>query len=317
MADVDNLTGLTPVDLSDIKGTSSTGVDTGTYPNPEVIDPPKKRGRPKQEKHVDGPQVRPMRSPLNDASMSYFETYSVPAGMIRDSISELNSIEGRINADLEAVRASRTLKSKYLYISNLTGALTGTIGTKISAIREMRSMIDQANNFELKRQQQLKINEQDSDDKIVSDMFNAYLNYNPGTLAQAKMAPVAIPSQYTNLSTNGIEITAAPGGPAIAATSSDPGYDHYINNMTPQQNLMMQDSNPYSETVLVYDQSTQNKWFEVIDTRTGNPIPNVEVPADFIRDSCTIDIRKGIARNASLNQTYKLKLVGIRRDDEF
>jgi hypothetical protein len=317
MADVDNLTGLTPVDLSDIKGTSSTGVDTGTYTNPEVIDPPKKRGRPKQEKHVDGPQVRPMRSPLNDASMSYFETYSVPAGMIRDSITELNSIEGRINADLEAVRASRTLKSKYLYISNLTGALTGTIGTKISAIREMRSMIDQANNFELKRQQQLKINEQDSDDKIIADMYNAYLNYNPGNLNMAASNNVAIPASYTNTAhPDAVSIGISPTGAPIMQTA-DPGFDNYMKNMTPQQNAMLMDSNPFVETVLVYDQSTQNKWFEVIDTRTGAMVPNMEVPNDFVKDGCVVDIRKGIARNASLNQTYKLKLVGFRAEDEF
>ena len=309
----ENATGLPSISLTELKG---DGSDT-KFVDAEVLDTPKKRGRPKEQKHIDGPQVRSARSPLNDASMSYLETYTTPANMINNSITELNDLEIRINQDLEAVRASRTLKSKYLFIANLTGALTSTIGTKISAVRELRQMIDQANNFELKRQQQLKINEQDSDDKIIADMYNAYLNYNPGNLNMAASNNVAIPASYTNTAhPDAVSIGIGPTGAPIMQTA-DPGFDNYMKNMTPQQNAMLMDSNPFVETVLVYDQSTQNKWFEVIDTRTGMMVPNMEVPNDFVKDGCVVDIRKGIARNASLNQTYKLKLVGFRNDDEF
>jgi hypothetical protein len=314
MSDNENATGLPSISLSDLTG---NGTDP-KYVEPDVIDAPKKRGRPKEQKHVDGPQVRAVRSPLNDATMSYLETYSTPANMINNSITELNDLEIRINQDLEAVRSSRTLKSKYLYIANLTGALTSTIGTKISAVRELRQMIDQANNFELKRQQQLKINEQDSDDKIIADMYNAYLNYNPGSLNGGPgRVQMNIPASYTNLAHNdAIPVGIGVDGNPMVQTS-DPGFEAYLKNMTPQQNAMLMDSNPFVETVLVYDQSTQNKWFEVIDTRTGAMVPNMEVPNDFVKDGCVVDIRKGIARNASLNQTYKLKLVGFRAEDEF
>lgn len=309
----DSSTGLPSISLTELKG---DGSDT-KYIEPEVLDAPKKRGRPKEQKHADGPQVRSARSPLNDASMSYLETYSTPANMINNSITELNDLEIRINQDLEAVRSSRTLKSKYLYIANLTGALTSTIGTKISAVRELRQMIDQANNFELKRQQQLKINEQDSDDKIIADMYNAYLNYNPGSLNMPVNANVNIPASYTNLAhSNAVGVGVSVDGTPIVQ-NSDLGFEAYMRNLTPQQNAMLMEKNPYVETVLVYDQSTQNKWFEVIDTRTGMPVPNMELPNDFVKDGCVVDIRKGIARNASLNQTYKLKLVGFRADDEF
>ena len=279
----------------------------------EVLDPPKKLGRPKKEKHIDGPQVR-NRSPLNDSTMGYMETYSVPATMVNNAILELNDIEGRINADLELVRSSRTLKGKYMYIANLTGALTSTIGTKVSAIRELRSMIDQANNFELKRQQQLKINEQDSDDKIIADMYNAYINYNPGAMMNpGQLAPgaqIRIPASYTNANhSEGVSI--------VGPTGQDVGFNDYMNNLTPQQNGMLQEHNPFVETVLVYDQTNHTKWFECIDTRTGMPVPNMELPNDFVRDGCNVDIRRGIARNAQLNQTFKLKVVGTRVSDEF
>ncbi|MBQ8130931.1 MAG: hypothetical protein IJ193_00405 [Bacilli bacterium] len=288
------------VDLTSLKGNGSTAAT-----EVEVIEATK-RGRPKKKEHVEGPQVRAARSPLNDSTMSYLETYTAPATLVNNAITELNDIEARINADLEAVRMSRTLKSKYLYIANLTGALTSTIGTKVSAIRELRSMIDQANNYELKRQQQLKINEQDSDDKIIADMYNAYINYNPGTAAPGA-ANMVMPTQYINSNHNeGVNI----GG-------LDTGFANYMNNLTPQQNAMIQERNPFIETVLVYDQTNHTKWFEVIDTRTGMPVPNMELPNDFVKDGCTVDIRNGIARNASLNQTFKLKVVGMRAADEF
>jgi len=303
-------TGALNIKLTDLKGNGSTT----TNPDIEVIEPAPKRGRPRKEKHEDGPQVR-TRSPLSDSSMTYLETYTIPATMVNNAITELNDIEARINSDLELVRASRTLKGKFMYIANLTGSLTSVIGTKVNAIRELRSMIDQANNFELKRQQQLKINEQDSDDKIIADMYNAYINYNPGgmnmTAAAAPSLPpgaqVRIPSTYTNVN--------HPEG--VDLGTQDTGFNNYMANLTPQQNGMLQEHNPFVETVLVYDQTNHTKWFEVIDTRTGMPVPNMELPNDFVKDGCNIDIRRGIARNAQLNQTYKLKVVGIRASDEY
>lgn len=297
------------MNLTNLKGNGSSSAPV------EVIEPSTtpKRGRPKKKEHEDGPQIR-TRSPINDSTMTYLETYTVPATMVNNAIGELNDIESRINADLEMVRNSRTLKGKYMYIANLTGALTSTIGTKVSAIRELRSMIDQANNFELKRQQQLKINEQDSDDKIIADMYNAYINYNPGSMGGMVSpnlppgAQVRIPASYTNVN--------HPEGIDIGSTS-DTGFDNYMSNLTPQQNGMLQEHNPYVETVLVYDQTNHTKWFEVIDTRTGMPVPNMELPNDFVKDGCNVDLRRGIARNAQLNQTYKLKVVGVRASDEF
>ena len=88
-------------------------------------------------------------------------------------------------------------------------------------------------------------------------------------------------------------------------------------NLTPEQNAMIQGTNPNIETVVVYDQSSHNRWFENINTLTGEPVPNLPVPNDFVLNGTNIDIRHGIARNASLNQTYKLKVVGIAAADEF
>lgn len=287
--------------------------DTTSVVNMEDANKPK-RGRPKKEHKEPAPSVRRVPTPLN-SDMAYIETYAQPIGLLRESIGQLTTMEQRVLEDINAIRASKTLKSKYVYLANLTGAYTGLVSTKISAARELKSIYTDANNFELKKQQQLKIDERDSDDKIISDMYAKMLNTPVGTIANGTIN-MAIPPSYIN-SNVGTPIITAANGQSYAAESEDAGFNSYMNNLTPEQNSMMQESNPYIETVLVYNQSDQNKWFEVIDTRTGMPVPNMPIPNDFVKDGCTVDIRHGIARNASLNQTYKLKLVGVRGADEF
>lgn len=287
--------------------------DTTSSVNMEDANKPK-RGRPKKEHKEPAKSIRRVPTPLN-SDMAYIETYAQPISLLRESIGQLTTMEQRVLEDINAIRASKTLKSKYVYLANLTGAYTGLVSTKISAARELKSIYSDANNFELKKQQQLKVDERDSDDKIISDMYAKMLNTPVGTVGNGTIN-MAIPPSYIN-SNVGTPIITAANGQSFATENEDAGFTNYMKNLTPEQNSMMQESNPYIETVLVYNQSDQNKWFEVIDTRTGMPVPNMPVPNDFVKDGCSVDIRHGIARNASLNQTYKLKLVGVRGADEF
>lgn len=269
-----------------------------------------KRGRPKKKPIDEGVSVR-HRSPLN-SDMPYTETYQTPANMVANTIVQLDQLGNQLHDDLQKVRSARTLKNKYLYITNLSGSLTGILSSKISAIKELRGMITDANNFELKKQNQLKINEKDSDDKIIMDMYNAYLNAPVGTLGNRPMA--SVPVSYLN-SNNGIPVSTTNG--VTYANQSDAGYENYMKSLTPEQKTMVSEKNPYIETVLVYNQSDQSKWFEVIDTRTGMSVEGIPVPPDFVRDGCSVNVRAGIARNAALNQTYKLKIVGVAQNNEF
>lgn len=295
-----------------IDNTTSEIIDNAPSTPPE---PPKpRRGRPPKKDKEIAPSNRKVTTPLN-SDMAYIETYAQPIGMLNDSMNQISFMEQQVLGDINSIRSSKTLKNKYTYLANLTAAYTGLVSTKISAARELKSIYSDANNFELKKQQQLKIDERDSDDKIISDMYAKMLNTPVGTVGNGTIN-MSIPSSYIN-SNIGTPIITAASGQNFIDNSEDTGYNNYMNNLTPEQNSMMQESNPYIETVLVYNQSDQNKWFEVIDTRTGQPVPNMPIPNDFVKDGCNIDIRHGIARNASLNQTYKLKLVGIRGDDEF
>ena len=90
----------------------------------------------------------------------------------------------------------------------------------------------------------------------------------------------------------------------------DPGYQNFLSNMTPEQNAMRYEDNPNVKTVVVYDQSNGRKWFDVIDTSTGASIPNVPRPDDFLLDDTRPDLSNMVARNANINVTYPLVVVG-------
>ena len=76
--------------------------------------------------------------------------------------------------------------------------------------------------------------------------------------------------------------------------------------MTPEVNRMILESNPNIKDVVVYDQATGNKYFDVIDMTTKQSVPNVPVRDQMFLEDCTIDTKNRIARNVNLNEIYPL-----------
>ena len=76
------------------------------------------------------------------------------------------------------------------------------------------------------------------------------------------------------------------------------------------------EKNPNVKTVVVYNQTTGNKWFDVIDVTTGNSVPNIARPAEFLLDDMVPDFRNGIATNSNANMSFPLVLQGTRAIDE-
>lgn len=275
----------------------------------------KKPARKKAVKAVDPNDLNkePAKTPLN-SDKTYFSTYDIPRNVLTQTAVQIEELVQTVRKDLEDVRHARTLKGKYDYISNMTSTLGSLYSNKISIAREMANTITNAHRLELSKHKELAIDSNaDSDEKRVMDSFNAFMNAPMGAIPQAmrNIHPATI-----NTPEMGVPVYNDPTTGMVTA-DGDSGFDAYVQNMTPEQNAMLNSSNPFVETVVVYDQSNQNKWFEVIDTRTGQQVPNMPIPADFILGGCVVDIRNGIARNASINKTYKLKLVGSRAADEF
>lgn len=285
--------------------------------------PAKKRGRPKKDSSdISSDTVvlnteKKEKTPLN-SNMSYNKTYEVPKQLLAQSMMQVDGMLTKVNEDIDIVRNLKFSKNKYDYLNSLYAATTSLIGNRISIARELSNIQSNVNRYELAKHKELSAIDAESDDKRLMDLYNAYVNAPIGTLpANIAAQRFNMPAQNINLPQNAIPVITSESSGIIGPNGEETGYANYINNLTPEQNAMVNENNPFIQTVLVYDQSSQNKWFEVIDTRTGAQVPNMPIPPDFVKENCTIDIKNGLARNSSLNQTYKLKVVGTRMFDEF
>lgn len=272
----------------------------------------KKRGRPKTKSLGDGTIMVTSDSDSELSNMMtntpYNESYEETNNMLKSVIIQSDMMSSAINKDLADIRSSRTLKKKYDYISLLSSTSSALLGTKVTAIRELNKSITESHNLELKRTKELKLtqNEQD-DDKRIMDMYNAFISTPMGVGPGMNFVP---PSQ---------ELTYAPSGSIDLSFSGgeDTGYDKYLNNLSPAQNMMRYESNPNIKTVVRYDSNTGARSFDVIDLTTGASIPNASIPPALLLEDITIDLRNGIARNSNLDTTYPLIVTGNRTLEEY
>lgn len=252
---------------------------------------PAKRSKKESSSH---PAVVSDNTPSNTP---YQASYNETNDMLRQAILQADILTGEIKQDIDAIRSSKTMKSKYTYITNLTSAEAGLIGTKISAIREINNSITQAHNLELKRAKDAKedMRNQQSDDARMMDMYNAFINSPMGMYNNSLNMP-KIPDML--LGANGTQ-------PSIQGISM-PGNANETSNLTPEQIRMRMEGNPNIEEVVMYEPSSGRRWFEVIDTTTNQPVPNYPKTDAFFLSDMTIDVRSGVARNRNLDKVWRL-----------
>lgn len=288
--------------------------DKAKIENANVSDEPKKRGRPPKNKDKDNVEFVPTK---NTATMpygneSYLTSYNDTNMMLRGSIAQIDQLSNEIKTDIDAIRISKTLKNKYRYLVDLTNTSGGLIGTKVQAIGRINDVITKAHELDLKRMQQMKISEQDqNDDRRVLDLYNAFINTPVGSM------PGMMPQQ--NIGPSIQDMTIINGTPNMIRTDigEDLGYQQYINNLTPEQNRIRLESNPNVQTVVVFNQDTGQRFFDVIDRSTGQSVPNVARPDPFMLDDITISVNTSTAKNTNLNQVYPLVVTGSGKLNEY
>lgn len=231
------------------------------------------------------------------AETDYAKTYNETSMLLRGAIAQADQLSGEIKSDIDAVRASKTLKNKYTYITNLTSTASALIGTKISAIRELGGIATQINRMELDRFKTLKLDaKEDTDDKRMMDIYSAFVNTPIGTYIAPSMQDLTLGINAPNANISSVEMVApGAGGPSA---------------LTPEQNRMRMESNHNIQVVVRYDQSTGQRAFDVIDKNTGASVPNYPRPDNFLLEDTTIDVHTGIARNRNINEVWPLVISG-------
>ena len=290
--------------LSEDKGVPIDDISPiGDSITPEEIKP--KRGRPRgstnKKKLSDGSEIvladetpHQQELPMYQSNTSYKETYEETNGLLRSSIGQIDQLQSELKGELDSIRASKTLKKKYDYISMLGSTAASLINTKVSVIKEMNKVITDSHNLDLKRMKELKVTEnQVDDDKRIMDMYQAFVStpVGSGPALGPNMTDITLMTGINNM---------------VRADIGPDSYTTYTQNITPSQNMMRLEQNPDVKTVVVYDASTGRRWFDVMNIKTGESVPNVNKPDAMFLEDTTLDVRNGIARNTNLDLTYPL-----------
>lgn len=261
---------------------------------------PAKRGRKKKEESVTGEVI----IPTPQTSMSYVQdnipyqvAYNETNQQLDESIQQLNMLGAEIMGDLHMIRSSKTLKNKYGYINDMTGNAVGIINAKIAAIKEKNKTINDINNLEIRRIKELKIQASEEDDNTrIANLYNAFVNtpigMGPGVLGPSMQDAMLIG-----------------GAPDMARASIGSDQAAWEQSLDPAQNRMVLEAKGAIETVVVYDESTGNRWYDVVDKNTRQPVPGVEKPdASYIYE-LDINVRGGFAKDSNRNIIYPLVVI--------
>lgn len=237
-------------------------------------------------------------------NIPYASAYTDTMGQLDESIGQLNVLGAELVGDLQQVRASKTLKGKYNYITDMTNTVATIISSKISAIREKNKCINDANHLELSRMKELKstMNEQDDNARIAS-LYDAFVNMPMGGGPN-----VLGPSMQDMMISSGSNL------PRMALGGMD-DQAMWEANLNPAENRMLLEAKGAIDTVVVYDNATGNRYYDVIDKATGQSVPNVDKPSDNTLYELDINIRGGFAKDQNRNVTYPLIVLNADKPD--
>ena len=267
----------------------------------EPNDETKKRGRKKETKSAPANVVQPPIIP--STSMSYIQenipyasAYIDTNNQLDETINALNMLGNEIVTELNIVRGNKTLRNKYGVINDMTQTATSILSTKLAAIKEKNSTINNINKLELDRLKQLKTTASEEDDNVrIANLYDAFINTPIGT----RQGNGLLGPSMQDIITSGVS-----GNIPVMSIGND--QQMWETGLTPAENRMVLEAKNAIETVVMYDSDTGNRWFEVVDKISRQPVPNVEKPDSSYIYDLDINIRGGFAKDTYRGVTYPL-----------
>ncbi len=233
-----------------------------------------------------------------ESNAPYMDKYQETNAILRNSIYQLDMGLEQLQGDADYIRKSNSRK-KYDYLSLIHDNIGKFIGNKITAARELNNTITKCNDFEFKRYKELKMIDDKDDDKAIMDAYQAFVSMPVGNGFNNPLGPGSVDVTLNNRNINGVDIV----------NKGMDGYQNYINNMTPEQHMMSLENNQNIKQVIVYEQKTGRRWFDVIDLRTGQSIPNTDKMDMMLIDEFELDIVNRVARSINMNMTLPLYII--------
>lgn len=261
--------------------------------------------KPKKKKSESSSQAKmDVNTYTPQTSMSYIQdnipyqiAYRETNQQLDESIMQLNAIGGELMSDLQMVRASKTLKNKYNIINDMTENTVGVINAKIAAIKEKNNTIGKVNDLEIRRVKELKIQASQEDDNTrIANLYNAFVN-TPIGAGPAVLGPAI---QDTML------VGGANNMQRVSIGDDQAAWEQSLN---PAERRMTLEAKGVIDTVVVYDEATGNRFYQVVDKNTRQPVPNVETPDASDIYNLDINVRGGFAKDSNRNAIYPLVVV--------
>lgn len=285
------------------------GANTLTLPTPDVgLSTPSKRGRKKKEvEEVNTTEI--VRTDDSVQGLPTLYNYAQTTMLLGNTLDQVDMIAGELKNEFDAVINNRTLKNKYMILSNFSESMCQLLNTKATIIREINNSITKSIDLDYRKEKdRLAAEGIANDDKKIMDLYNSFVN-NPNVSANTSVLGPSIMSASLNAVDNSGIVRAPIAGSGPQPAIADQGFLNYLSNVSPEQNAMFYEKDPNVKTVVVYDMSNGNKFFQVMNLATGQVVPNVPVMDNRFLDDTTIDIRNQIAKNNNLHETYPLVII--------
>lgn len=265
----------------------------------ETVDESKKKRKSKKKEISPVSNTAPA---IASTSMSYIQenipyasAYADTNMQLDETINQLNILGSEIVTELNMVRNNKTLRNKYGIVNDMTQTATSILNTKLAAIKEKNSIINSVNKLELDRLKQVKVSTSEEDDNTrIANLYNAFINTpigaGPGVLGPSMQDIIA----------------GGQAGSSVPMLSIGDDQQLWEANLNPAENRMLLEAKGTIETVVVYDSTTGNRWFEVVDKVTRQPVPNVEKPDNSYIYDLDINVRGGFAKDGNRGVSYPL-----------
>lgn len=269
---------------------------------------------------VDGEQQpkrgrgRPRKNPDEATGMAPVQQNTVTQGNLfctntpymstfDQSIKQYDYIAGQaavmaseLKLQFDSIKNNKVMKNKFMHLNECASAINSLLSTEIQCVREKTKIQSDCHNFEMKRSQAQKAAEAAvPDNKYVADLYQAYINM--PTAQQVPNNPLTMTAAVAN---NNPAYSYTP----VMDDSAD--YANFHNNITPEQNRMILGDNPNIETVVCYNDATDEKYFMVIDNLTGQPVPNYPLPDEMMLQGADINKLTMTVSNSNFGEQWRL-----------
>lgn len=260
----------------------------------EELIKPRRRGRPKKKENSDEISVGGDVAEIV-TNQPYIESYDETNNMLKYMIADIEGLQCELKQEFNDVRLSK-MRGKYDYLTNISATISSLASTKLSAIKELNTVITKCHDMELKRTKELKLETSGNDDAAIMGLYENIINTPRNQLETGFLPP--------RLESGDIPLMVQPQGGMDIFQPMIPNEELF----TPEQNRMIIEHNPDVKTVVVYDPSLEVKEFVAMNVRSGELIDNISLPDPFILEDMNINMQTGVARNSNLNMNFPLAL---------